>query len=87
LGDLSQFASASRHFSGLAISIEYFQHSRRNPMNTQITLTAAILVLLTAACGPTDGVPGAYAQPTAAIVALHPEVAADATDGQVYEYH
>jgi hypothetical protein len=56
-------------------------------MNTQMTLTAAILVLLTAACGPADGVPGAYAQPTAATVALHPEVAADATDGQVYEYH
>jgi hypothetical protein len=56
-------------------------------MNTQITVTAAILVLLTAACGPTEGVPGAYAQPIEATVALHPEVAADATDGQVDEYH
>lgn len=56
-------------------------------MNTQITVTAALLALLTAACGPADGVPGAYAQPTAATVALHPEVAADATDGHVDEYH
>jgi hypothetical protein len=56
-------------------------------MNAQIAMTAALLVFLTAACSPTDTVPNAYAQPTAAAVALYPEVAADATDGQVDEYH
>jgi hypothetical protein len=56
-------------------------------MKTYLNVTAALLVLLTAACSPADGVPGAYAQPPVAAVALYPEVAADATDGQVYEYH
>ena len=56
-------------------------------MKTQIAMTAAVLVLLTAACSPTDSVPHAYAQPSMAPVALYPEVASDATDGHVYEYH
>jgi hypothetical protein len=86
-GDSSQSASAGRHFSGLSILLEYFHRSRRNPMKTTITLTAAVLVLLTAACSPTDSLPRAYAEPAAAAVALYPEPAAGATDGHVDEYH
>jgi hypothetical protein len=47
---------------------------------------AALLVL--AACNPADSVPVAHAEALGASrVALHPEPAADAHDGAVYEYH
>ena len=47
---------------------------------------AALLVLV--ACNPADSVPEAHAEARAiSIVALHPEPAADARDGAVYEYH
>ena len=47
---------------------------------------AALFVL--AACNPADSISDAYAEPRSiSIVALHPEPAADAQDGAVYEYH
>jgi hypothetical protein len=49
-------------------------------------LALAVLMLATAACGPSTGMPLAAAQPPA-VAALWPAPAAGAADGQVYEYH
>jgi hypothetical protein len=55
---------------------------------TKLTAATAalILVLASAACGPTDGIPSAQAQAPEASVMLYPEVQGTA-DGQVFEYH
>jgi hypothetical protein len=60
---------------------------KENAMTKLTAATAAlILVLASAACGPTDSIPPAQAQAPAASAVLYPEVQG-AADGQVYEYH
>ena len=49
-------------------------------------LAVVVLMLATAACGPSTGMPVAAAQPPAVTVLWHTPVAADA-GGQVFEYH
>ena len=49
-------------------------------------LALVVLVLATAACGPTTGIPLAAAEPAASGALWHAPVAADA-GGQVFEYH
>ena len=49
--------------------------------------TSAVLVALAAACSPADGIPQANAQARPSAVALYPEPAPGAGDGQVHEYH
>lgn len=51
-------------------------------------LAGTTLLALAAACNPADSVSEAHAEPRAvSFVALHPEPAADAQDGEVHEYH
>lgn len=50
--------------------------------------TAALLLALAAACSPADSIPAAQAQQQPSIgTVAYPEIAGDAGDGQVYEYH
>jgi hypothetical protein len=50
-------------------------------------LAGTTLLALAAACNPADSVSEARAEPRAvSFVALHPEPAADAQDGEVHEY-
>jgi hypothetical protein len=56
--------------------------------HTKLAIVSSTLILaLAAACNPADSVSVAVAQSQASAVALHPDVATGAGDGQVYEYH
>jgi hypothetical protein len=46
-----------------------------------------LVLILAAACSPVDSIPVAFAQSQAAAVALYPDPAPGAGDGQVHEYH
>jgi hypothetical protein len=56
-------------------------------MKTLAAVSIAVLLVFVAACSPADGVPVAFAQPYSASVALWPDPAPGAGDGQVHEYH
>ena len=58
-------------------------------MKNLLLVVSTAFVLLSAACSPADGVPVAvvHAVSFPTQVALYPELAADAADGHVHEYH
>ena len=55
---------------------------------SKISTTSVILLTLAAsACGRPEAIPAAQAEAPAVSVALHPDVAEGAADGQVFEYY
>ena len=54
---------------------------------SKISTTSAILFLLVSACGRPEAIPPARTEAPVASLALQPEVAEGAADGQVFEYY